>query len=63
MFAVMALKIEIAVEVLGVTQSVKMSFADGMVGAIPVFDTKENALAWAEGLQVIEIALGKSDGV
>ncbi len=63
MFAVMALKTEIAVEVMGSTQTVKMSFADGMVGAIPVFDTRENASAWAEGLQVIEIALGKSDGV
>jgi hypothetical protein len=63
MFAVMTLKTEIAVEVLGVTQTVKMSFADGMLGAIPVFDTKENALAWGEGLQVIEMALGKTDGV
>lgn len=59
MFAVMALKTEIELEVMGITRKLDMCFADGMVGAIPVFDTLENAEKWADGLQIVEIKESK----
>ncbi len=33
----------------GATQKVKLSWWEGMVGAVPVFDNKEDALVYAEG--------------
>jgi hypothetical protein len=59
MFAVMALKTEIELEVMGITRKLDMCFADGMIGAIPVFDTIENAEKWADGLQIVQLAEGK----
>lgn len=56
MFAVMAITKKAEVDVFGRPVPIDMSFADGMIGIIPVFDTRENAEKWAEGtLQIIEV--------
>jgi len=40
----------------------KLTWADGMIGAIPVFDTKENADKYADGkVPVIEIKENKPE--
>jgi hypothetical protein len=36
-------------------QEIVMSFADGMVGVLPVFDKLEDAEAYANGANIIEI--------
>ncbi len=36
---------------------VDLDWADGMVGAMPVFKTKEQAEAYANGIEVIEISI------
>lgn len=33
----------------GIGSDMKLSWADGQIGAIPVFNTKEEALAYAKG--------------
>ena len=53
MFMVQLLRKEIIVSVgiqspLSLKQTVKLSYAEGMIGALPVFDTHENALAYAK---------------
>lgn len=49
LYGVMALRESINVECMGLSTSIDLSFADGMVGAIPVFDSKEKALEYADG--------------
>jgi hypothetical protein len=43
MFAVLQLNKEVEVNVMGREVGVPLSYAAGMIGAIPVFDTRENA--------------------
>ena len=49
MYAVNTLKSNMKVEVMGLTLPLGLNWADGMVGAIPVFKDKESALAYANG--------------
>ena len=49
MYAVNTLKGKMNVEVVGLTLPLDLNWADGMVGAIPVFKDKESALAYANG--------------
>ena len=49
MYAVNTLKSSMSVEVVGLTLPLDLNWADGMVGAIPVFKDKESALAYANG--------------
>lgn len=61
MYAVNTLKDNMSVEVMGLTLPLDLNWADGMVGAIPVFKDKASALAYADGndlliTQVMEVA-------
>lgn len=49
MYAVNTLKDNMNIEVMGLTLPLDLNWADGMVGAIPVFKDKESALAYADG--------------
>ena len=49
MYAVNTLKDNMNIEVMGLTLPLDLNWADGMVGAIPVFKDKESALAYANG--------------
>ena len=40
---------------MGIQRSVPLVWADGMVGVMPVFDSKENAEKYAEGTEITEI--------
>ncbi len=56
MFIVMAVKQKFAVEIAGTTVIADLSFAKGMIGALPVFETYEKAHEWAgEGIQILEV--------
>jgi hypothetical protein len=57
LFAVLVVREDINVDVLGLSQKLELSFAEGMVGAIPVFKDKASALAYVKdtGATVIEI--------
>ena len=48
-YGVKKIKESLGVEVLGLKQEVKLSWWEGMEGAISVFDNKENAMVYAEG--------------
>lgn len=43
LYAPLLLKKEIIIEVMGIPQTSPLCFAEGMVGAMPVFDTLEAA--------------------
>ena len=49
MYAVNTLKDNMNVEVMGLTLPLDLHWADGMVGAIPVFKDRESALDYADG--------------
>jgi len=49
MYAVNTLKTDITIDVMGLERPMELNWADGMVGAIPVFEDKESALAYAGG--------------
>jgi len=49
LYAGLFLRESINVSVLGLSQKVELSFADGMVGAIPVFKDKATAAAYMGG--------------
>lgn len=41
-------------------REMKLTWADGMVGALPVFDSQEAALAYADGrYQVVRLEMGR----
>jgi len=48
-YGVKIVKPNIIVSVAGVGKKLKLSFAKGMVGAMPIFDTIENAQLFADG--------------
>jgi len=39
------------------TFDLKLSWADGMVGAMPIFETYEDAEKYANGKQILEVEL------
>jgi len=55
MWVVLSVKRDLNVSVLGLNQKVPLVFADGMVGALPVFETEAAAKKWARGTDVLEI--------
>lgn len=38
-----------------INTDIEMSFADGMIGVLPVFETREAAEKYAKGLEVVEV--------
>lgn len=59
LFMPMLIKQGIVLELNGKSITKKLSFADGMIGAIPVFDNEADALKWADGSKVIELEFSK----
>lgn len=51
------MKSELTVTVLGMKTKMELNWADGMVGAIPVFATKEQAEAYADGTGICELIM------
>jgi hypothetical protein len=49
MYGVLSLKETLGVEVLGLKTELSLSWYDGQIGAIPVFETKEQALKYVDG--------------
>jgi len=58
MYLVSQMKEVMNVELMGLERPLELSWADGMIGAIPVFKDKESALAYANGNEslLIDIA-------
>jgi hypothetical protein len=62
MFVALKLARDINVSVLGMNQSVPLSFAKGMTGALPVFATREEALDYANGdCEVLKLEESKTN--
>ena len=59
MFVVMVVNKTIEIDVMGHIKEMPLSYIKGMVGAIPVFENRKDAEEYANGQQVIEIALCK----
>lgn len=55
MYMVSSLKRTITVEVLGLQRETDLTFADGMIGVLPVFESREQAEQYAEGAEVLEL--------
>ncbi len=52
-YIVMSAKKELSFLVMGIERNIKMSWAKGMVGALPVFSNKKDAELYAEGVEII----------
>lgn len=61
MYLVLGMKTDIELDVMGNIQSLNLTWAEGMIGAIPVFENEEYAEKYASGLQVVEVELRKND--
>lgn len=59
LFMPLLIKQDIVLELNGQSITKPLSFADGMIGAIPVFDNESDANKWADGAKVIELEFGK----
>lgn len=58
MYLVQALTTEIEANILGHKTDIKLSFAQGMIGALPVFKTLEDAEVYSEGkFPIVEIEI------
>lgn len=57
MFLVMVVNKTIELDVMGHVKTLDLSYIDGMIGAIPVFFTREAAEEYANGQQVVEVGL------
>lgn len=59
MYAVMVIhkkqKVSVAGCIPALESEIDICWADGMIGAIPVFETREDAEEFADGKQVIEV--------
>jgi hypothetical protein len=55
MFIVMVVNNTVQVDVGGQIHKLDLSYIEGMIGAIPVFDNKKDAEEYANGQQVVEI--------
>ncbi len=63
MYAVLSLNKTVDVDVYGVTHSVPLSFGIGMIGAIPVFETKDQAESFAAGkFEIAELKTPNGQG-
>ena len=54
-YMVNKVKSDLTVEVLGLKTKLDLNWAIGMIEAIPVFDTKENAELYANGTKLEEL--------
>ncbi len=62
LFATGVVKRSLEVEVLGMPTLVPLSWSDGMIGAIPVFGTEEEAQAYAgKDISLYKISIAESD--
>ena len=63
-YAALALKESLSVNVLGLKQDLALVWANGMIGAIPVFKDKESAEAYMgnDGTHVVELAVMEKAG-
>lgn len=63
MFLVKRLTSNLKCSVLGMPANMELNWAEGMVGAIPVFKTEEQAKKYADGagIQELEFIEGKDD--
>ncbi len=56
LYLVKKIRNHLEIEVLGLKQEIKLSWWEGMEGAVPVFDNYDDALEYAEGSEnLIEI--------
>ena len=61
-YGAMFLKKEIGVEVMGITQNIPLVWANGMIGAVAVFDTKEEAVEYAGSeTKIFELEISEKD--
>jgi hypothetical protein len=57
-YMVAGLEDSVSLDVGGTEINLPLSFAEGMIGALPVFDTEENAKAFAsEGISIFSLIL------
>ena len=56
-FVVNGLEKDITIEYMGIQRDIPLIWADGMVGIMPVFDSKKNAEKYAKGNGVTEIKI------
>jgi hypothetical protein len=57
MYMVMSVKKEITLNVLSGEKTIKLCWADGMIGAVPVFKTKKLALKYGGKTEIMEVQL------
>ena len=57
MFMVLVLKKDISIDLLGFKKELELSWSDGMVGAVPVFEKIQDAERYAKGTisRIIEV--------
>lgn len=56
-YMVAGMDTNISIEVGGTEENLPLFYAEGMIGVMPVFDTEENAKAYAEGISVFTLTL------
>ena len=52
---------DVEINLYGNTQKLNLSWADGMIGCMPIFKDKESAEKYADGLKIIAIKLGNQN--
>lgn len=61
MYAVLQLDRQLKINVMGITRGVTLSYAEGMIGAMPVFKLKKDAKKFAgKKCDIIQISIDKS---
>ena len=55
MFLVMVVNKTVEVSAMGHIQKLNLSYIEGMIGAIPVFENRKDAEKYANGQQVVEV--------
>lgn len=58
---VLGIKKEAKILCNGVKHTLPLDWAEGMIGAVAVFDTKEEAEAWANGCEIMHITYGQEE--
>jgi hypothetical protein len=63
LYVVMALNSTVEITAFGRNEKVELSYADGMVGAMPIFNTREAAEAYAGDEYQIQVITAKEPNV
>lgn len=58
-YIVMVCKKDVGIEIFGNDVSLSLCWSDGMIGAAPIFSTREDAERYAEGSAVLELSMEK----